>query len=291
LDQAHGIRLKALQKLGFNESEGRVYLALLQHEPLTGYEIAKVSGVPRANVYSVLQKLEQRGAVVRLDRADGVRYAPVPSDELLQRLRQRYEHALAQTGEALAALAPAAESPPIVQFEGRDNLIETAQQLIRSASEHLMLAIWPEEAQALTAALASAEQRAIEITTLCLAGCRDECGSCRGAICRYPFGLEESERWLLLIADEAELCAGSVQPSASTAAIRTRQPFLVRLTAWYIRHSITVATLITDLNLHLDEAMSPRAREALNQLFPSDSNLGWLEQMRQLLRERRSPSG
>ena len=47
-----------LQQLGFSEYEARAYLALLQRNPLNGYELAKVSGLPRANVYAVLQKLE-----------------------------------------------------------------------------------------------------------------------------------------------------------------------------------------------------------------------------------------
>src|SRR6266542_3193328 len=50
-----------LQQLGFSEYEARAYLALLQRNPLNGYELAKVSGLPRANVYAVLQKLEDRG--------------------------------------------------------------------------------------------------------------------------------------------------------------------------------------------------------------------------------------
>ena len=100
----------------------------------------------------------------------------------------------------------------------------------------------------------------MDITTLCLAGCREVCGYCRGRICRYPFGLEEAER-LLLVADDEELLAGSVQPTANTVALRTRQPFLVQLAAWYIRQSIAVATLITDLGLNLDESrMGPQTR-------------------------------
>ena len=47
-----------LLQLGFSEYEARAYLALLQRNPLNGYELAKVSGLPRANVYAVLQKLE-----------------------------------------------------------------------------------------------------------------------------------------------------------------------------------------------------------------------------------------
>jgi len=55
-----------LQQLGFSEYEARAYLALLQRNPLNGYELAKVSGLPRANVYAVLQKLEDRGFEMKI---------------------------------------------------------------------------------------------------------------------------------------------------------------------------------------------------------------------------------
>jgi HTH-type transcriptional regulator, sugar sensing transcriptional regulator len=289
MDHAQAESIQQLQQLGFNETEGRVYVTLLKRQPLTGYELAKASGVPRANVYAVLQKLEQRGAVVRLDNPAGTRYVPVPFDELIRKLRQRYEQVFERTEAALSAVAPALESPPITQFEGYGNLIETAQQMLRGAQHSLMLAIWPQEARKLDSALADAERRAVTITTLCQSGCRQACGACRGTVCRYPFALDERERWLLLVADEADVCCGSVEPLDDTVALRTRQPAMVRLATWYIRHSITVATLVTDLNLHLDEEMSPEARKGLAKLFPSNTNQGWLEQMRQLLRYRRNP--
>ena len=281
--------VERLEQLGFNRSEARVYITLLQRGPLTGYELAKVSGVPRANVYAVLQKLEQRGAVTRLYKRAGTRYAPVPFTELLEKLRQRYEQALEQTGRALTAVAPTVAPAPITQFEGYDNLVETGRQVLHGTRQRLMLAIWPEEAQALVEAVVAAEQRGVDITTLCLAGCREVCGYCRGRICRYPFGLEQAERWLLLVADDEELLAGSVQPAANTVALRTRQPFLVQLAAWYIRQSIAVATLITDLSLNLDETMGPQTRETLAKLLPPGASDDWLEHMRELLRLRQAP--
>jgi DNA-binding MarR family transcriptional regulator len=281
--------IERLQQLGFNGSEARVYVTLLQHGPLSGYELAKVSGVPRANVYSVLQKLEGRGAVTRLDKRAGTRYAPVAFTELLEKLRQRFEQALEQTGQALTAVAPNIQPAPITQFDGYDNLVDTGGQILRGTRQRLMLAIWPEEAQALVQAVTDAEHRGVEFTTLCLAGCREVCDYCRGRICRYPFGLQEQERWLLLVADDEELLAGSVQPAANTVALRARQPFLVQLAAWYIRQSIAVATLITDLSLNLDETMGLQTRETLAMLLPPGASDDWLEHMRDLLRRRQAP--
>jgi DNA-binding MarR family transcriptional regulator len=281
--------VESLQQIGFSESEARVYVALLRKQPLTGYELAKASGVPRANVYRVLEKLEQRGALTRLDNPEGTRYAPVPFDELLEKLLRRYEQSIAQTSQALTALTPAIEQPPIVQFEGYPNLVETARHLLDDSQHSLLLAIWPEEAEALAEPLAASERRGVSIITLCMAGCRDACGYCRGKVCRYPFGLEASQHWLLLVADGEEALAGFVQQPAGTVAVRTRLPFPVRLAASYIRHSIALAALITDLNLNLDEAMSASTREVLAELLPPGTNGDWLEHMRLLLRQRTTP--
>ncbi|MGH7546015.1 MAG: TrmB family transcriptional regulator, partial [Gemmatimonadota bacterium] len=91
-----------LQELGFSEYESRAYVALLAKSPLTGYQVAKASKVPRANVYAVLQKLEDRGAVLRVDTSAGLRYAPVAPEELTRRLGSRFERALSAARTAMA---------------------------------------------------------------------------------------------------------------------------------------------------------------------------------------------
>ena len=45
--------ISRLQALGFAEYEARCYLGLVNGPPCTAYDISKITGVPRANVYSV----------------------------------------------------------------------------------------------------------------------------------------------------------------------------------------------------------------------------------------------
>src|ERR687883_305292 len=93
--------VELLRQLGFGDYESRAYVALLQRSPLNGYELAKASGLPRANVYAVLQKLEERGAVVRLDMPSGIRYAPVAAAELTERIASRFQDVLRAAEQAL----------------------------------------------------------------------------------------------------------------------------------------------------------------------------------------------
>lgn len=53
--------MRLVQRLGFGGHEARAYLALLPCAQMTGYELARALGVPRANVYDVLPRLEERG--------------------------------------------------------------------------------------------------------------------------------------------------------------------------------------------------------------------------------------
>src|SRR5512133_4190632 len=96
--------VEQLRRLGFGDYESRAYLALLQHQALNGYELAKAAGVPRPNIYGVLQKLEDRGAVLRADTPTGPRYSALPPVELLQGLGSRFQDALAEAEGSLAAV-------------------------------------------------------------------------------------------------------------------------------------------------------------------------------------------
>ncbi|MEO8288388.1 MAG: helix-turn-helix domain-containing protein [Chloroflexota bacterium] len=277
-----------LQRLGFGEYEARAYLALLQRNPLNGYELAKASGLPRANVYSVLQKLEERGAVMRLDMPSGTRYAPVAPSELTEQLDNRFRDDLEDARRQLEDIAVPAEREYIWNTQGYDLLLEHARTLVNSAEERLLVAIWPREAAALSEELAGAEARGVEVITLCLNACPRECGSCQGHIFRYHVVPEHTSGWLVLVADGVELLAGEIAKGNDALAVRTRQRLLVEVAAWYIRHSIALAAVVDDLGDNLQTLLSTDTLSALASLTPgghhSDGVWGWLEFMQASLR-------
>src|SRR5690242_3289871 len=50
-----------LQQVGLNKYEAEAYAALLQHGPLTGYELVKRSEVPLSRSYEILERLASKG--------------------------------------------------------------------------------------------------------------------------------------------------------------------------------------------------------------------------------------
>src|SRR5690349_14258593 len=125
--------ISLLEQLGFTEYEGRAYVALCEKSPLNGYELAKISGLPRANVYAVLQKLEDRGAVVRVETPGGVQYAPVPPADLARQLERRFAGALRAAEEALSALETPAPPASVWNVAGDGPLLDRARGLLGAA--------------------------------------------------------------------------------------------------------------------------------------------------------------
>lgn len=281
--------VNSLQDLGFSEYEARAYAALVARSPLTGYEVAKTSRVPRANVYAVLQKLEDRGAVLRMESDAGRRYAPVAPEELTRRLGSRFQEALRGARLAMEEVAGPRESGFVWNASGYEALLGHATSALEGARERLLVALWPNEAAPLAEPMREAEARGVEITTLCVAGCPKECGGCRGRVFRYPVAGEAAPRWIVIVADGKEVVAAEIQDAETEAlTARTGQRLWVDLAEWYIRHSIALSAVVSDLGGGLKELLSPKTQSILGSLGPGPERC-WLEYMQRVLA--RPPEG
>ncbi|MEP6775937.1 MAG: helix-turn-helix domain-containing protein [Chloroflexota bacterium] len=272
-----------LQRLGFGDYEARAYTALLQRSPMTGYEIAKLSRIPRANVYDILPRLEEHGAVVRVDSPSGTKYAAVPPSELMPRLADRFNDDLAAAEEALAGVGTTPVEEYAWNIESPRSVMDHARTLIDSADKELLVAVWPQEAIALESNMTQAQDRGVGITTLCLAACPQECGRCRGRIHRYHISPEDVSRSLVVAADAKEMLAGEIKVDNTAGAVRTTQQMLVELAGLYVRNSVALATLVSDLGDRMPGLLSPEASSALASLGSGTPGRGWLEQMRAAL--------
>lgn len=271
-----------LRRLGFGEYEARAYVALLQRSPLNGYELAKSSGVPRADVYSALKKLGERGAVLRLDTGAGVRYAPVPPGDLISGLESRLRETLDLTRKSLEQVKPRTDYEHVWAIDGYDSLSEQARGMIERAEHTLLIALRREESEALAGSISRAEERGVEITTLCVQACSAQCASCRGRVHRHQTVAESSIDWLIVVRDELEVLAGRIGAGGEAAGFRSRQDMLVELSAWHVRHSIALAAVIDDLGGRLGEMLQPDTREVLASLGPGSGAADWLTYMRGL---------
>lgn len=280
-ETSSGIAVRSLQRLGFGEYEARAYVTLLRKSRLNGYELAKESGIPRANVYGVVAKLVERGAVLTINDVTGPRYVPVDPAHLVQRIEAEQREALEATTESLQGVTAPAATDEILTARGYEPLVDHVKTAIADAREHVLLALFPNEAQQLERELAAADARGVATTILCLTGCPKDCGFCGGHAYRYRLAPPDSARWLIATIDAEVLVAGQIQAGEATALL-TRQPMLVELTSAYIRQSIAMASVISDLGPQLEQSLKPQTRKILQSVSPQ-SERNFIDYMSELL--------
>ena len=104
-----------LTPFGFTPTESLVYEVLLTGGPGTGYSIARIAGLARANTYSALEALVTKGAA----RADGGRprrYRPESPTALVARITNDHGVALERLGESLESVA-VPSSPTLIEID------------------------------------------------------------------------------------------------------------------------------------------------------------------------------
>jgi len=271
-----------LVALGFSEYEARAYVGLARFGPLTGYELAKRTGLPRPNVYAVLARLEERGAVIRAAGPEGQRYAAVPGRELVAAIESQVTRSLEQARAALEQLEAPAEDSVLWNLRGRAGVLDQARTQVRESQHALWLAISPPEAAELAEDVADAEARGVRVETLCLEGCPEECGGCRGTVYRYRVPPERTRRWLVVVRDQADLLAAEIDPQGHAVGVRTRNALFVQLVTWYMRYSVALAQALEAAGVPRNSMASLEA--AVRRLAARGRAPGWLRHLARVLR-------
>ncbi|MGE5529499.1 MAG: TrmB family transcriptional regulator [Patescibacteria group bacterium] len=229
-----------LQELGFSAYEARAYLALLQKNPATGYELSQVSGIPSAKIYETVNRLRARGAATALI-GEPQRYVPLSPAALLGALRARFDASMAGLEEALNGLASGTETEYVWNIRGYDRIMERAAGLVRAAGREVALFAWADECRALAASLSEASARGIGLLGVVV-------GSIEGLPQLFRHGFEaevldeQGGKLMVLIRDGEEALFGGIGGEAGAAL--TRHFGLVRVGLEYVKHEIYQAKVM-----------------------------------------------
>ncbi|OGE75590.1 MAG: hypothetical protein A3I07_02755 [Candidatus Doudnabacteria bacterium RIFCSPLOWO2_02_FULL_42_9] len=136
--------LKQLKAGGLSEKEAKIYLALLELEVATVFEVAKTSGVNRSSAYVVLEGLKKKGLVGISDDQKVRKYIAASPDTLLHsaksaaKKQEDIKSGIESIIPELRALHKATKRRPIVKvFEGENGAKEVYWQLFSSTDKIL----------------------------------------------------------------------------------------------------------------------------------------------------------
>ncbi len=229
---------KKMSELGFTKYEACAYISLLQKYPVTRYELSKNSGVPRSAIYDVIRRLESYGAVSALSMQPE-KYVPLPPNEFLKMIGQRYQQKIEHFQESLNEIDTKIELGQLWNITGYNNLISKSLEMIQSAESEIYLSVWKSEFKEIEKELKSAIERGVKVVIFTFTKI-PEVGL------TYSYGLAEKELekiWdhkLILIRDREELLMGEASKITQLKAAWTKNKAIVGIAMNHIVLDVTL---------------------------------------------------
>jgi len=265
IDKQAGLRsmnkpdlIRALQELSFSEYEAKCYLALIGERSLTGYGVARASGVPRSKVYEVLEGMVARGVVIA-NYGEPTQYAPIAPNELISLRRRETDEAISAAEEGLRHFAASGVNRDLIwDITGRSEILDRLRELIGRAKRLILIQLWAEDAPELRHALAAAAERGVEIVVIAY---DDPDLPFTKVYLHEPGAAEVTEehggRWIILSADASEVVAGIVSLGGESRAAWTAHPGLVMPITEEIKHDLYIAELLAAHRDILEASFGP----------------------------------
>ncbi|HLG50780.1 MAG TPA: helix-turn-helix domain-containing protein [Chloroflexota bacterium] len=249
--------------MGFSPHEARVYVALLQRPSATGYELAKATGLPRANVYHVLGALQAKNAIQAV--ADNpTRYVAHAPASVLGRIKnETIARCDALTAE-LTALAPTPEPAALWTLRGRDAVVERIAALIAEASSRVAICLWNEDVPWLAERLRAAEDRGCQVIINMFGPSELDVGEVYWH--EEPAKVVGGHVLTLAVDWSAALVAVLDEP---IGAVYTRHPALVQLVEKLIRDEAYLAEIYQRFRTELEAAYGQHLVQLRRRLLPA----------------------
>lgn len=236
-----------MKKFNFTEYETKVYTTLLKIGASTGYEISKMSNVPRSKVYNILETLAQKG-VVSKSSGQTTLYCALPVDDLILALRKEKEQELNQLEVCLKdSVSCVHESNEIWNLDGYGVIVSKLKNLIRNANDEFYIQIWMEDLDDELIELLCLAERRISKFVCILFSEKHEYKIGLNRYYAHYFEHEKLEemrsRWINVVSDGSMFLA-TVYSKENANAVSTSYGPMVLLAKEYVKHDAYTARIL-----------------------------------------------
>ncbi|BBD08601.1 TrmB family transcriptional regulator [Desulfovibrio ferrophilus] len=209
--------IEALKTFGLTGQEAVMYITLLTHGPLSGYECAKRAGISRSNAYAALAGLAEKGGAMRSEQKTS-KHLPTPKDEFLKLLRKRSEKTLKMLDKELPDRV--SETAPYLTLTGHESVAERMRSMLDGAQSHVYISAHSSEVPAMSQALEGCVSRGVKTVLI-----SDACPVAGVHHHSKPKELGQVN----IIADTSAVLTGTLLPEATAQCLYSRNSQLVRL--------------------------------------------------------------
>lgn len=226
--------IDCLLKVGFTKHESILYLALCREGEMTGYEAAKLSGIPRSNAYLALSGLVEKGGAYKIE-GEVMKYIAVPAKEMVFNLRGQ----LNQAFDFIENNVPVKDLPkdPYITIAGKIHIINKMKVVIGEAKERIYVSMAPEELAYVRKDLAEAGERGLKVVVISSPGFKLD-----GALLYHN---HKEPGQIRLIADSAYVMTGEIEQDGNSACLYSKNKNLIQLIKDSLTNEIRLIQLST----------------------------------------------
>lgn len=231
--------ISLFKNLNFTESEAKAYISLLQQGSSSGYEVSKISSVPRSKIYNVLESLITKGMVICSKHTTPALYHAVPFEEVLRNLKRDYDHTLEVIESELSVFKKRLNLGYIWHIREYENVFDKCRNVLQKTKNELYLQIWREDFDEIANEVIALEQAGLSIIVILYSLDGNYDIPLKNY---YKHGFENEKfkefggRWITLVSDSQEVIFGQIQNKKNAEVVWTESVPLVFMAKEYVKH-------------------------------------------------------
>lgn len=230
-----------LKVLGFTLNEAKAYVALLQCQPATAYEIAKTAGLPTSKIYETVAKLTQRGVFhMQEDEAGTQQYVAMSPPDLMETIRSRTANQTRNLEQALQNLPGRSDANVIWPLDSLSQVQSHVVSMIEDAEESVLISLWPEELEWCERALRQAEDNGINIALVHFGKPQINIGATYHHPVEKTLYAEKGGRGLTVVVDGSRVVIANFQADDKVDGAWSRNPTFVTVAEDYVKHDVYI---------------------------------------------------
>jgi len=257
--------------LGFSQYEAQAYVGLAGQEPMTGYALSNLTGIPQPKVYETLRRLAVKGVVASTGGAPA-RFVAIPAAQVLTDLESSFRERLADAQRDLGGLGETAGPDPYRVMRAYATwaaIEERAVEIIDGSRRHVYVSVNCAGPEAIAAAIGRADDRGVVFDVLHFGppivrlrhGRAVGHDSTRGVIYR-----RHQARHVAVVADREDVMWALAEDGVSWQSLAARDQMLAALAKGYIRHDIYVQQIWNDFHEVLEQRYGPGMQQLVGDL-------------------------
>lgn len=130
---------ESLMEFGLTRQEASIYQCLLTEGKVTGYEVAKQTGISRSNAYNSLANMTEKGAAYLVEEGHTRKYVPVPPEEFCRNRIRKLE----ESRKWLLEHVPSEKTyvDGYITIEGAGHILDKVRNILMNVEERVYISL------------------------------------------------------------------------------------------------------------------------------------------------------